>query len=171
MEFRFVAPELHALDEHPAEVIACAVWSDERPMRGLAGLLDWRLAGRVSRLARQSFVKGDAGEILCLQGKPRIPFDKVILVGAGPKAAFDEDAYRRAVGALLRTLEGLHVKRAVVELPGRAGEKIGPARAAEIVLEVTRESEAHDAWFLVEAPEAQAKVKTRAHDERRRERT
>jgi hypothetical protein len=170
MELRFVPPELHALDQHPAEVIACGVWSDERPMRGLAGLLDWRLAGRVSKLAREKFVSGDAGEILCMQGKPRIPFDKVLLVGAGPRGAFDEAAYRKAVGTLLRTLEGLHVKRAVVELPGRAGGRIDAGRAAEIVLEATRDSNDHDAWFLVEEPEAQAKIATRAHEERRRER-
>jgi hypothetical protein len=171
MDLRFVPPELHALDQHPAEVIACSVWSDERPMRGLAGLLDWRLAGRVSKLARDRFVKGDVGEVLCMQGKPRLPFDKVLLVGAGERAAFDEAAFRKAVDALLRTLEGLHVKRAVVELPGRAGDRIDATRAAEIVLDATRESEAHDAWFLVEGAEAQAKITALAHEERRRERT
>ena len=86
MELRFVPPHLHALDDHPAEVIACAVWSDERPMRGLAGLLDWRLAGRVSRLAKEQFVTGSVGEVLCMQGRPRLPFDKVVVVGAGERA-------------------------------------------------------------------------------------
>lgn len=184
MELRFVPPNLHALDDHPAEVIACAVWSDERPMRGLAGLLDWRLAGRVSRLAKEQFVTGSVGEVLCMQGKPRLPFDKVILVGLGARAAFDEAAYGRALDVLLHTLEGLHVKRAVVELPGRAGDKIAPERAAELVLDATRDSEAHDRWFLVESAEAQAKITTRGHDgasalraarsareDRRRERT
>jgi hypothetical protein len=164
VELRFVLPNLHALDEHPAEVIACAVWSDERPMRGLAGLLDWRLAGRVSRLAKEKFVKGDVGEVLCMQGKPRLPFDKVLLVGAGPRAAFDEAAYEKVIVALLRALEGLNVKRAVVELPGRAGDKIAPERAAELVLDATRDSEAHDAWFLVETAEAQARIVSRSHD-------
>jgi hypothetical protein len=170
MDLRFVAPDLRALDEHPAEVIACCVWSDERPMRGLAGLLDWRLAGRVSRLAKEQFVKGDPGEVVCLQGKPRLPFDKVLLVGAGTRAAFDAEACRQATGALLRALEGLHVKRAVVELPGRSGERIAPELAAEIALDATRDSEAHDAWFLVEGAEAQAKIASRANEERRRER-
>ncbi len=170
MDLRFLAPTLAALDDHPAEVIACCVWSDERPMRGLAGLLDWRLAGRISRLAKESFVTGKAGEVLCMQGKPRIPYDKVLLVGAGPRDAFDEAACRTAIAALLRTLEGLHVKRAVVELPGRAGDRIAPELAAEIALDATRDSEAHDAWFLVEGAEAQAKIASRAHEERRRER-
>lgn len=171
MELRFVSPDLRALDERPAEVIACCVWSDERPMRGLAGLLDWRLSGRVSRLAKERFVKGDVGEIVCMQGKPRLPFDKVLLVGAGTREAFDVESCRRATGALLHALEGLNVKRAVVELPGRSGDRIAPEVAAEIVLDATRDSEAHDAWFLVEGAEAQAKIASRANEERRRERT
>jgi hypothetical protein len=174
VELRFVPPDLHALDDHPAEVIACAVWSDERPMRGLAGLLDWRLAGRVSQLAKEQFVTGSVGEVLCLQGKPRLPFDKVILVGLGARSAFDETAYGRALDVLLRTLEGLHVRRAVVELPGRAGDRIAPERAAELVLDATRDAEAHDRWFLVESAAAQAKVAASGHDGAstlRRERT
>jgi hypothetical protein len=171
VDLRFVAPDLRALDEHPAEVIACCIWSDERPMRGLAGLLDWRLAGRISRLAKERFVKGDAGELLCMQGKPRLPFDKVLLVGAGPRGAFDPAACRRATAALLNALEGLHVKRAVVELPGRSGGRIAPELAAEIALDATRDSEAHDAWFLVEGAEAQAKIVSRANEERRRVRS
>lgn len=171
MDLRFLPPSLRALDEHPGEVIACSLWSDVRPLRGLAGLLDWRLAGRVSRLAKESFLKGEAGEVLCMQGRPRIPFDKVILLGAGARAEFDEAAYRKAILSLLVTLEGLHVKRAVVELPGRAGDAIAPERAAELVLEATRDSEAHDAWFLVEGAEAQAKITSRAQEGRWQGRT
>jgi hypothetical protein len=104
VDFRFVSPNLAALDELAAEVIACCVWSDERPMRGLAGLLDWRLSGRISRLAKESFVKGAPGEVLCMQGKPRLPFDKVLLVGAGTREAFDSGACKEATGALVRSV-------------------------------------------------------------------
>src|SRR4051812_14715541 len=169
MDLRFVAPDLHRLDDTPAEVIACAMWTDERPARGLAGLLDWRLAGRVNRLARERFADGKAGEGLCIQGRPRLPFDKVLVVGAGERAKVDEDAFRVATGALLRTLAGLGVRRAVVELPGRDTDAISPERAAEIVLEASRNDEAHDAWWLVELPEAQARIAARANDGRKRD--
>jgi leucyl aminopeptidase len=168
VELRFVANGLRALDDASAEVVACAIWRDERPVRGLAGLLDWRLAGRVSRLLRERFLKGELGEVLCLPGRPRLPFDKVVVVGAGERAAFDDEAFRAATGAILRTLEGLKVERAVVELPGRAGEHVAPERAAELLFESTRDSDAHDTWFLVETAQGQAKIASRASDERRR---
>jgi hypothetical protein len=170
MELRFVAPDLRRIDDTPAEVIACAVWSDERPAQGLAGLLDWRLAGRVSRLTRSRFVDGSAGEVLCVQGRPRLPFDKVLVMGLGERAKFDEEAYRAAAAVLLRTLAGLGVRRAVVELPGRGSDAIAPERAAELVLEASKGDVAHDAWWLVEPPEAQAKIASRTEGGRKRER-
>jgi hypothetical protein len=168
MDLRFVPPELHALDDTPAEVVACGMWQDERPMSGLAGLLDWRLAGRVSRLARQSFAVGTRGEVVCLQGRPRLPFEKVLVIGCGERAAFDDARFRELATTLMRALAGLKVRRAVVELPGRGCDAIAPERAAEIVLEISRDAQEHDAWWLVEPPEAQAKIASRATDERRR---
>jgi hypothetical protein len=168
VDFRFVPPELARLDDVSAEIIACAIWQDERPLTGLSGLLDWRLAGRLSKLARETFVKGTLGEVLVMPGRPRLTFDKVVVLGLGPRAEFDDDAFRQAVGKLLATLEGLHVKRAVVELPGRGDGTMGPERAAELVLEHVARLPAHDAWVLVEPAETQKLVAQRAHDERRR---
>ncbi len=170
MEFRFVPPDLRKLDETSAELIACSMWKDERPMRGLAGLLDWRLAGKISKLARESFIEGELGEVLFVPGRPRLPFDKIIVLGLGTKAAFGDGPFREAVTRLLRTLEGLHVRRAVVELPGRGAGAIEPERATEIVLECASDSPDHDAWWLVEEAEAQVRISARAQDERRRAR-
>jgi hypothetical protein len=170
MELRFVPPELRRLDETSAELIACSMWRDERPMRGLAGLLDWRLAGRLSKLARESFLVGELGEILCIPGRPRLPFDKILVMGLGTRATFDDNAFRGVVQQLLRSLEGLHIRRAVVELPGRAEGLIDPERATEIVLECASDSPDHDAWWLVEPDEARTRIAARAQDERRRTR-
>ncbi len=168
MDFRFVPPELARLDDASAELVACAIWEDERPLTGLSGLLDWRLAGRLSKLARETFLAGRLGEVLVLPGRPRLPFDKVVVLGLGPRAAFGDDAFREAIGKLLGTLEGLRVKRAVVELPGRGDEAIAPERAAELVLEQVARLPAHDAWVLVERAEPQKRIAQRAQDERRR---
>ena len=73
MDLRFVPPDLRRLDEAGAELLACCIWSDQWPMRGLAGLLDWRLAGRLSALAREAFLLGELGEVLWRIGDAR-PF-------------------------------------------------------------------------------------------------
>ena len=75
LELRFVAPDLRRLEQVGGEVVACGAYRDERPFSGLAGLLDWRLAGRLSRLAKKDFLRGDAGEAALLPAGPRPPHE------------------------------------------------------------------------------------------------
>jgi hypothetical protein len=164
----FTTPELRRLDLAATEVLVAAVAADERPPHGLAGLVDWRLAGRVSLLARTGFLRGDVGEVVLIPGKPKLPFDKVVLFGIGESAAFDEHVFRAVVGRMLRTLEGLRARTAVVELPGRHLGAIAPERAADILLESAGGSQSHDVWTLVETTEAQRVITEHMIQERRR---
>jgi len=170
LDLRYLPHDLHRIDEAHAEVIACSIWQGEAPMRGLAGLLDWRLAGRLSALQREEYLRGEAGEVLCVPGRPRLPFDKVLIFGLGPREDFVEAQYRDTVLHLLRTLEGLHVPRAVVELPGRSDAAILPDRAATVVLECIGTSAAHDTWWIVDHADAERHLLERAQEEQRRAR-
>src|SRR5580692_11849338 len=111
MELRFLLPELRRMDEPTVELCACTLWSDERPLRGFAGLLDWRLGGRLSALLASGFVTGEAGEALLVPGKPHLPFEKVLVVGLGMRAEFDDASFREAMGRVARSLEHLRVRR------------------------------------------------------------
>ncbi len=167
LDLRFVAPDLRRLDEASAEVVACAVFKDERPLRGLAGLLDWRLAGRLSRLAKETFLQGDTGEVLALPVRPRLPFDKALVVGLGPRASFGDATCKKALERIFDALSGLHVKKALVELPGRGSDAITVERAAEVLFEVLGDDE-REALVLVEGPEAQKKIERQLQDQRQR---
>jgi hypothetical protein len=168
VDLRFLPPELRRLDEANVELCACTIWSDERPMRGFADLLDWRLGGRLSALLKADFVRGDVGETLLVPGKPHLPFEKVLVMGLGRRASFDEGAFRDAILRLARTFERLRVRRAVLELPGRATDAIDPERAITLTLDSVGTSPEHDAWWLVDTPAAQKRIEVRAADERRR---
>jgi Cytosol aminopeptidase family, N-terminal domain len=170
MDLRFVSPDLRSLDASGVELLACTVFEDQRPMRGAAGLLDWRLAGRLSRLAKQGFLAGELGEVVFVPGRPHLCFDKVLVFGLGARSGFGEGTFRSVITHLMRALAGLRVRRAVVELPGRAEGLLDADRACELVLECVGDSDAHDAWWLVEPPEAARKFADRAQDERRRSR-
>ncbi len=172
MDFFFLEPDLRHLDDaESAEVCACSMWSDERPVRGFAGMIDWRLGGRISALVKSGFVTGEAGERLLVPGKPHVPFEKVVVLGLGPRSAFDEDAFRRAVLGLAQTLSGLRVRRAIVELPGRANDAIDPERAVTLAFECVGALPEHDAWWVVEAAAVKKRVEQRVADERRRVRS
>src|SRR5204863_6154702 len=114
MELRFVTLELRRLDEVASEVLACGVFADERPHHGAAGLVDWRLSGTVSRLVEQGFLTGKRGEVVMLPLRPKLPFDKALLFGLGARADFDDAAFREVTAHLLRAIEGLCARTAVV---------------------------------------------------------
>lgn len=149
IDLRFVAPDLRRLDESDAELVACGVFEDERPFRGLAGLLDWRLAGKLSRLAREGFVVGELGEAVLVPVRPRLPADKLLVVGLGKRKDFDVETYRRVLARTLDAIAGLSVKRAVVELPGRGAPALDAATSAQVLFETLTEDQ-RDALTFVE---------------------
>lgn len=171
MELRFTLPSLRKLDLLGTEVILAGVASDETPPHGLAGLLDWRLAGRISKLIERGFVTGKVAEVVLVPGKPKLPFDKVLLFGVGSRADFSEPVYRVVVEKMLSTLEGLRARSAVVELPGRHFDGIRPDRAADILLECAGSKPMHDTWTLAETLESQRLVTQHMIQERRRVRS
>jgi hypothetical protein len=165
-DLRFVPRALRHLDEMSAEVIACGIYRDERPLAGLAGLIDWRLAGRLSRLAKQGFLLGELGELLAVPVRPRLPFDKLLVAGMGPRGTFGDATFRKVLERTMDALSGLNVKKAIVELPGRGDGAIEPERAADILLDVMKSDEG-DAITFVEDPSGQQKIEKHAHERHR----
>jgi hypothetical protein len=159
---------LRRLDLTGTEVLVATLGSDERPPHGVAGLVDFRLAGRLSSLVRSGFATGALGEVLLVPGKPKLPFDKILLFGVGSTTRFDERVYVDAVDGILQTLEGLRARTAVVELPGRHFGAIAPERAASLLLERVGGRREHDVWTLVDTPEAQRAIVQLLSHERRR---
>lgn len=168
MDLRFTTPELRALDQIGTEILVAGLAEDERPPQGVAGLVDWRLAGRISRLVKRRFATGKLGEVLMVPAKPQMPFEKVILYGLGKRVEFEEAIFRSVIERVLNTLSDLRVRTAVVELPGRHFDGIAAERAADILLESAGPNRDHDVWTLVETSEAQKTITRHMIQERRR---
>lgn len=167
MELRFVQPDLRRLDLLVSEVLAVPISVDERPPRGCAGLLDYRLAGRISAVLKSGTLTGQIGEKVFLSGRPKLPFDKLLLFGVGQLAVFNQQIFAGIVTDLLKTLEELNVRRAVVELPGRQDDLIAAQTAAEILLECAGENPMFDTWTLVDTAAAQRSVTNLLRRDRR----
>lgn len=169
MELLFVPPLLRRLDEVPIEALLCGVFAGERPPRGVAGLVNWRLAGRVDRLVESGFLTGDLGEVMLLPGRPSVAADKVLLFGLGPRETFDEGVFDAVVRRQLRALVDLCARSAVVELPGRHDDALSPESSADRFLAAAAEHDgAFDAFTLVERPQAQRRVTQHMIEQRRR---
>jgi hypothetical protein len=167
MELRFVQPDLRRLDLLLSDVLAIPIGAGERPPQGCAGLVDYRFGGRVSEVIQSGAMRGAVGDKVFLSGRPKLPFDKVLLYGQGELENFNPQIYAGLVDLLLESLSELGVRRAVVELPGRARDLIKPEIAAEILLDRTGDHPLFDSWTLVDSSEAQRTVTNLLRRDRR----
>ena len=135
MPVHFLAADLARWDVVEDEALALTFFADERPLRGAAGLADWRLCGRLSRLLCEEQLGGAEGEALMLPPGRRLPFGRLVLFGIGPSGEFDEVAYRRHVRRVRKVMDRAHIRRYAVQAPGRATGIIAARRALELWLE------------------------------------
>lgn len=124
MDLSFFPLTLEAVDQASAESLCLFVAADERPLTGLAGLVDWRLTARLSRLLRGGQLTGDAGEAVLTSPGPRLGFKKMFLFGLGPAEQTEEQLQRRVSDAL-RKLADAGVRDTALQLPSRLSPENG----------------------------------------------
>lgn len=155
----FLANELGKWDAADADAIALCFFADERPLRGAAGLADWRLGGRLSRLLKAGKLTGAAGETTMLPpARGRLTFPRVVLFGLGESAGFDEPRFREAVRRIRAVLAKAGVKRYAVQPPGRATGLIAPRRALELWQDEAAKSPDEIEVTLIESPAGQKEM-------------
>jgi hypothetical protein len=78
--------------------------------------------------------------------------EKLLVVGLGSRSGFQDAVFRDALQRMVRTLDGLRVRRAVIELPGRSDRLIEPELGISLMLDCLGPAPEglHDAWWLVE---------------------
>jgi len=129
------------------DALVVPLWSDVRPLRGAAGLVDWRLCGHLSELIRQGRLTGAAGEKLLLVTN-RVPWRRVLAVGMGESTAFGEAGFRSAAEGCLESLRKLGATSLAIAFPGRDIDLIRPDRALGTFLDALAQDEgANGPWL------------------------
>jgi hypothetical protein len=170
MHVRFTVPELEQIDALRCEALALPLFSDERPLRGALGLIDWRMCGFVSRLRTASRLRGDWREIMLIPGRPKLSMDKLFLFGLGASTEFEPARVRAAVDHMLDTLAKARVRTTALALPGRATGHIASDKAMEAFIAASTGRDDHDELILLEPPDAQREMERVVERERRRAR-
>lgn len=88
------------LEQLEVEVLVALLFTDQRPLVGAAGLLDWRLDGEVTRMLLAGTLKGRRDERLVLRAGPKLQADWVLLVGGGKR----QDCSGRSLAVLLQEM-------------------------------------------------------------------
>jgi hypothetical protein len=154
MDLSLLPLELARWDEaEPGELFIVPIYSDVRPLRGPAGLLDWRLCGDLSAALREEKLTGEVGEKLLLPTR-RIPWQAVLVVGSGPSRGFDEKRFIAVCGGALEAARKLRKTRLAIALPGRELGLIEPRRAVVLMREQLPPDEPPPAITLIDSPPA-----------------
>jgi len=139
MPVSFLANDLGKWDqlEGAPETLVLPFFSDERPLRGAAGLCDWRLCGKLSQLLLSGRVGGALGETTLYPPGRRLPFGRLLLVGLGAADRFDEAAARQASSMIADKMRrlGPGSRRYALVPPGRSTGRLSARRALEIYLD------------------------------------
>ena len=148
---RVVAPS-RELFEDEVDVLVCGAFEDVRPLRGLAGLVDWDTAGFLSQTLKSNFWTGARGEPLLFPGRPRLRFHWLVLVGLGQARSFSDSAVSDVIGEIDQALLGLGAQTALIELPGRDCNIISYDSARSALDKYSLSSRA--LWTLVDSDNA-----------------
>jgi hypothetical protein len=136
MNVSFLASDLAKWDQLDGapDALVLPFFSDERPLRGAAGLCDWRLCGRLSRLLASGRVQGKWGETTLYPPGRRLPFARLVLVGLGPADRFDDHKAAEAAKLIGEKMHKLGAARYALVPPGRSTGRLSARRALEIFM-------------------------------------
>lgn len=170
MDIRFLAPELHHLDALKCEAILAPFFSDERPLLGALGLIDWRMCGFLSRAIARGDIRGEPLETVLVPLRPRFAVDKLFLFGLGPEKHFDPSTLASIVTHMLSVVARAKVRTTACVLPGRSTGCVGATAAMESFVAASHVHREQDGVILIEPPEAQREMDPIVQRERRRNR-
>ncbi len=106
------------VDKIEADVVALTFFEDERPLRGVAGLADWRMNGALSRLILNETLSGKEGESLLISTDGRILSPRLLLFGLGESKAFDGKRFQGLLSRFVGSIAKLKFRRFAITIPG-----------------------------------------------------
>lgn len=113
---RLLEPSLATIDELELDAYVVLLPEDVRPLRGLAGFLDWRLCGRLSHLLLAGSLTGHRGERVLTPAIPGLHAQRVFVFGWGKSDSILENAGER-LDEVVETLLAAKVGDLAVDLP------------------------------------------------------
>jgi hypothetical protein len=150
------------------EALVLSLFTDERPLRGAAGLADWRLCGRLSRLIKSRRLSGKSDEVVMTPpAGGRLRFPRLMIFGLGAQRGFDEARYQSAALHIRRVLERAGLRRYALQPPGRATGLVAPRRALELWLDVVQKDGFDHEVTILEAASAQKEMLEALRGQRR----
>ncbi len=118
------------IDKIETEAIVLLFFSNERPLKGATGLIDWRMNGSISRLISKGMISGEKGEATLILPNKRIKSKKILMAGLGDSSAFGEASLKDTAIAIIRQLDKISIKNFTIAMPPLGKSHISTKDAA-----------------------------------------
>jgi len=123
------------LDDQPvervrADLLVAPFFAGERPLRGAAGRLDWRLCGHLSEMLRRSAFEGAPGDLILVPTGASARAPRALLVGLGERSEFSPRQLRPAIASAFEKARALRAGIVAVALPSETNCGVPAERAA-----------------------------------------
>ncbi len=97
------------------EALIVGFFEDVRPLKGLAGELDWLLCGSLSSLVISKKINGSLGDVALLTSQGKLPFQKIFMLGLGRRASFSPSVLRSVAITAAASAAGAGITKAALE--------------------------------------------------------
>lgn len=122
------------------QLFVSTLFEDERPPRGLCGLIDWHLNGRISKFLLDDVFRGEFGEKLLFDGSPRLPWSRYLLIGMGKKEEISPGKYTEISKIIISSILDLKWDPVCCQVPGFHRLNFEFSKAFEIFLSIIERS-------------------------------
>lgn len=134
------------------KVIVVGFFSDVRPLKGLAGEIDWLFNGEISRLILDGKLNGQIGDSLLLCSN-RLKTRNVLLLGMGYREKFDSIAVRNTTKLLTQKLNDINIKSFTTEILGAGYSSLESSDIFKLMLSEFKKFDDIDVNFFVKDKE------------------
>ena len=127
-----IAVETAPIEKVPVELAVVTFFENDRPLRGEAGRVDWRLCGMLSDLLARGALRGASGEAALIPTFGHLRAPRVLVLGLGSATGFGALEVKAMARAAVRRSVGLRIRSVALALPGHWTGllPVGPCAAA-----------------------------------------
>ena len=123
------------VDVQECDVLVTGFFTDERPLKGSSGWIDWRLNGLVSRFLIEKKLTGDWNEMTLVHREGRVAPRMILLFGLGKTNEYSYLRLRELTPHLLMTLKRLNTLNVCFSLPYDESYNVDCGKLAEVLIE------------------------------------
>lgn len=122
MNFSICKLAIHEIEKLQCDSISIFIFQDMVPLQGMAGIIDWRLNGVISKFLIEETIGGKENENFLIPMRPRMPIEKLFGFGLGKVGDFSVDKVEDILRGTLGVLNRAAVHSTAMMLPGRCEE-------------------------------------------------